>query len=167
VGRTPGPCPSAMTTPAPGDRFRLWPTVWPLADPGALGPPGPDLPSRRKVHPVARDLPRGMRPVAGNGGLRHRPHTAPPAVPAARDEQGRPQPLGRGRDDSRQSGDRDVHHRPVLPLRAGRRSEAAKRAVEDAAAHAGVSPRGMAASSVASPATYSMSAFGASTPAPD
>ena len=55
-----GPYPSAMTTLAPGDRFRLWPAVWPLVRILVLSVP--DLPSRRKARRAIRDLARGCDP---------------------------------------------------------------------------------------------------------
>lgn len=55
-----------MTTLAPGDRFRLWPTVWPLVRILVLSAlPVQDLPSRRKVRRTARDLARGCDPWPG------------------------------------------------------------------------------------------------------
>jgi hypothetical protein len=55
-----------MTTLAPGDRFRLWPAVWPLVRILVLSAlPVPDLPSRLKVRRAARDLARGCDPWPG------------------------------------------------------------------------------------------------------
>jgi hypothetical protein len=56
----------AMATLAPGDRFRLWPAVWPLVRMLVLSAlPVPDLLSRRKVRRAARDLARGCDPWPG------------------------------------------------------------------------------------------------------
>lgn len=61
-----GPYSSCMTTLAPGDRFRLWPTVWPLVRILVLSAlPVPDLLSRLKVRRAARDLARGCDPWPG------------------------------------------------------------------------------------------------------
>ena len=55
-----------MTALAPGDRFRLWPAVWPLVRILVLSAfPVPDLPSRLKVRRAARDLARGCDPWPG------------------------------------------------------------------------------------------------------
>jgi hypothetical protein len=55
-----------MTTLAPGDRFRLWPTVWPLVRILVLSAlPVPDLPGRLKVRHAARGLARGCDPWPG------------------------------------------------------------------------------------------------------
>jgi hypothetical protein len=55
-----------MATLAPGDRFRLWPKVWPLVRILVLSAlPVPDLPSRRKVRRAAYDLARGCDPWPG------------------------------------------------------------------------------------------------------
>jgi hypothetical protein len=55
-----------MTTLAPGDRFRLWPAVWPLVRILVLSAlPVPDLPARRRVRRGARDLARGCDPWPG------------------------------------------------------------------------------------------------------
>lgn len=56
----------AMTTLAPGDRFRLWPAVWPLVRILVLSAlPVPDLPSRLKVRRAAHNLARGCDPWPG------------------------------------------------------------------------------------------------------
>lgn len=55
-----------MTTLAPGDRFRLWPAVWPLVRILVLSTlPVPDLPSRRKVRRAADDLAERCDPWPG------------------------------------------------------------------------------------------------------
>ena len=55
-----------MTPRAPGDRFRLWPAVWPLVRILVLSAlPVPDLPSRLKVRRAARALARGCDPWPG------------------------------------------------------------------------------------------------------
>ena len=55
-----------MTTLAPGNRFRLWPTTWRLVRSLVLSAlPVPDLLSRLKVRRAARDLARGCDPWPG------------------------------------------------------------------------------------------------------